>query len=210
MTGVIDYGVGNLFSLMSSLKAVGEQAELSSDPSVLRACDRIILPGVGAFRAAMDKLKEKKLDAFVKDYAATGKSVMGICLGMQLLFDKSYEFGVTDGLGLIRGEGLPLEDARKDVKRFVPQKHEDKVPHMGWNSLNLVKTDNNGLGLKQGDFVYYVHSFYAPKGEYTVAYSDYGVPVTGVAAAGNVIGCQFHPEKSGNVGLKILKAFCTL
>ena len=180
MTGVIDYGVGNLFSLMSSLKAVGEQAELSSDPSVLRACDRIILPGVGAFRAAMDKLKEKKLDAFVKDYAATGKSVMGICLGM------------------------PLEDALKE-KGF-----DYKVPHMGWNSLNLVKTDNNGLGLKQGDFVYYVHSFYAPKGEYTVAYSDYGVPVTGVAAAGNVIGCQFHPEKSGNVGLKILKAFCTL
>ena len=114
MTGVIDYGVGNLFSLMSSLKAVGEQAELSSDPSVLRACDRIILPGVGAFRAAMDKLKEKRLDAFVKDYAATGKSVMGICLGMQLLFDKSYEFGVTDGLGLIRGEVLPLEDALKE------------------------------------------------------------------------------------------------
>lgn len=204
MTGVIDYGVGNLFSLMSSLKAVGEQAELSSDPSVLRACDRIILPGVGAFRAAMDKLKEKKLDSFVKDYAATGKSVMGICLGMQLLFDKSYEFGVTDGLGLIRGEVLPLEDALKE-KGF-----DYKVPHMGWNSLNLVNADNNGLGLKQGDFVYYVHSFYAPKGEYTVAYSDYGVPVTGIAAAGNVIGCQFHPEKSGNVGLKILKAFCAL
>lgn len=204
MTGVIDYGVGNLFSLMSSLKAVGEKAVLSSDPSVLSGCDRIILPGVGAFRAAMDKLKEKNLDAFVKRYAATGKSVMGICLGMQLLFDRSYEFGVTEGLGLIRGEVLPLEDALR-------QKGLDyKVPHMGWNALNLVNGQNNDLKLKQGDFVYYVHSFYAPEGDYTVAYSDYGVPVTGVSAAKNVIGCQFHPEKSGKVGLDILKAFCAL
>ena len=204
MTGVIDYGVGNLFSLMSSLKAVGEKAVLSSDPSVLSGCDRIILPGVGAFRAAMDKLKEKNLDAFVKRYAATGKSVMGICLGMQLLFDRSYEFGVTEGLGLIRGEVLPLEDALRQ-KGF-----DYKVPHMGWNALNLVNGQNNDLKLKQGDFVYYVHSFYAPEGDYTVAYSDCGVPVTGVAAAKNVIGCQFHPEKSGKVGLDILKAFCAL
>ena len=165
MTGVIDYGVGNLFSLMSSLKAVGEKAVLSSDPSVLSGCDRIILPGVGAFRAAMDKLKEKNLDAFVKRYAATGKSVMGICLGMQLLFDRSYEFGVTEGLGLIRGEVLPLEDALRQ-KGF-----DYKVPHMGWNALNLVNGQNNDLKLKQGDFVYYVHSFYAPEGDYTVAYS---------------------------------------
>ena len=205
MTGVIDYGVGNLFSLMSSLKAVGEQAELSSDPSVLRACDRIILPGVGAFRAAMDKLKEKKLDAFVKDYAATGKSVMGICLGMQLLFDKSYEFGVTDGLGLIRGEVLPLEDALKE-KGF-----DYKVPHMGWNSLQLTEKGKKHPLFKyskEGDYVYFVHSFYGKDcDESLLATSEYGIPVTASAANENVMGCQFHPEKSGEVGLRILKAF---
>ena len=203
MTGVIDYGVGNLFSLMSSLKAVGEQAELSSDPSVLRACDRIILPGVGAFRAAMDKLKEKKLDAFVKDYAATGKSVMGICLGMQLLFDKSYEFGVTDGLGLIRGEVLPLEDALKE-KGF-----DYKVPHMGWNSVENLRS---GLftGIDQGTYVYYVHSFAPEVNADTIATTTYGVPFSAAIRKDNFYGTQFHPEKSASIGAQILQNFLTL
>ena len=205
MTGVIDYGVGNLFSLMSSLKAVGEQAELSADPSVLRACDRIILPGVGAFRAAMDKLKEKKLDAFVKDYAATGKSVMGICLGMQLLFDKSYEFGVTDGLGLIRGEVLPLEDALKE-KGF-----DYKVPHMGWNSLRAATPCRLLAGVEPTAEFYFVHGYYVePDPALVIATTVYGREFCSLYGRDGLWAAQFHPEKSGNVGLKILKAFCAL
>lgn len=202
MIGIIDYGVGNLFSLCSSLKYIGYQPLLSSKKEELKKCSALILPGVGAFGSAVEKLKSSGLFSFVKEQAKTGKPILGICLGMQLLFDRSYEFGVYDGLGLIKGEIVPLEDALK------AQSLDEKVPQIGWNSLDIRQDHYLTKYIKQGDFVYYVHSFFAPVGENTVASSSYGVPVTGIASCGNVAGCQFHPEKSGEVGLNILRAFC--
>lgn len=202
MTGVVDYGVGNLFSLASSLDAIGERYVISSDKNTLGACERLILPGVGAFGAAMEKLKEKRLVKFIKDFVNGGGKLLGICLGMQLLFEKSYEFGEYEGLGLIRGEVVSLERALKEKNVSL------KVPAIGWNELVLRKEHPIAENLKMHDFVYYVHSFFVPVGEYTVAFSDYGVPVTGIAACGNAAGCQFHPEKSGETGLAILRAFC--
>lgn len=202
MTGVIDYGVGNLFSLASSLSAIGEECVVSSDKKVLDGCDKLILPGVGAFGAAMDKLREADLVRFIKDFAGRGKPLLGICLGMQLLFQRSFEFGAREGLGLIKGEVVSLEGALKAQSKAL------KVPAIGWNEL-IIKRDHRLVSeLKPNSYVYYVHSFYAPIGDYTVAYSDYGVPVTGIAAFENVAGCQFHPEKSGDAGLNILRAFC--
>lgn len=201
MTGVIDYGVGNLFSLTSSLRAIGETCVVSSDIETLSGCDRLILPGVGAFGAAMDKLTEKNLAGFLREFASRGRPLLGICLGMQLLFERSFEFGVREGLGLIKGEILSLEDKLKEKKISL------KVPAIGWNELIYTKNIFSGDPTRSS-FVYYVHSFYAPVEDYTAAYSNYGVPVTGIAAYQNVAGCQFHPEKSGKVGLEILRAFC--
>ena len=203
MTGVIDYGAGNLFSLIGGIKAVGGEAKVSSDKRDLLACDELILPGVGAFRPAMEKLIGSGLDRVIRDYVRGGGKLLGICLGMQLLFDRSFEFGETAGLGLIGGDILPLAESKTVKEKCL------KVPEIGWNSLKILKPHALTKNILDGDFVYYVHSFYAPKGEYSVATSDYGEVVSGIVASGQVAGCQFHPEKSGEVGLKILGSFVT-
>ena len=200
MTVIIDYGVGNLFSLKSSFAAIGEEAAVSSDEKEILAADRVILPGVGAFSDAAEKLRESGLDAVVKKIAAEGVPLMGICLGMQLLFDRSFEYGEHEGLGLIRGSVRPIAGV-------IPKGF--KIPHIGWNALDLKKESPIFKYLKNGDFVYFVHSYYAADcDESTVATSDYGAPLTAAVADKNVFGCQFHPEKSGDVGLSILRAFC--
>ncbi len=200
MIAVVDYGVGNLFSLVGSLKALGLQATVTADPAVLQQASHIILPGVGAFGDAVQKLKDTGLIPILKTEAASGKPLLGICLGMQMLFQKSYEYGEHNGLGLIAGNVCPIEP---DLAQPL------KVPHIGWNALHILKKDNPLLKYtREGDYVYYVHSFYAKDcPQALVAVSEYGVQVPGVVANGNVYGTQFHPEKSGNVGLKMLKAF---
>ena len=197
MIGIIDYGVGNLFSLRSSFAAIGAEAFVSGDPAELSKADRLILPGVGAFGDAAQKLRDSGLDAFVKEQAASGKPLMGICLGMQLLFEKSYEYGEHFGLGLLKGQVVGMSGR-------LPA--ELKIPHMGWNALQLTKPAKL---LKDGSYVYFVHSFYAENcADSIAAVTDYGIPITAAVEQGNIFGCQFHPEKSGNVGLEILKKFC--
>ena len=197
MVGIIDYGVGNLFSLRSSFAAIGVEAFVSGDASELAKADRLILPGVGAFGDAAEKLRQSGLDAFVREQAASGKPLMGICLGMQLLFEKSFEYGEHQGLGLLKGQVVGMAGK-------LPA--ELKIPHMGWNALSLTKPAKL---LKDGSYVYFVHSFYAENCEDSVAaVTDYGIPITAAVEQGNIFGCQFHPEKSGNVGLEILKKFC--
>ena len=199
MVGIIDYGVGNLFSLRSSFAAIGVEAFVSGDAAELAKADRLILPGVGAFGDAAQKLRDSGLDAFVKDQAASGKPLMGICLGMQLLFEKSYEYGEHEGLGLLRGQVVGMNGR-------LPA--ELKIPHMGWNALQLTKPAKL---LEDGSYVYFVHSFYAENCEASLAaVTDYGIPITAAVEQGNIFGCQFHPEKSGNVGLAILKKFCEI
>ena len=203
MVAIVDYGVGNLFSLLSSFRIIGEEAVVTGDAEVLRQADRILLPGVGAFSDAMEKLRQSGLIPVLKEEAVKGKPLMGICLGMQLLFDKSFEYGEHDGLGLIRGEVCPIADV-------IPK--ELKVPQIGWNALEFTaRTSPIFRYLKNGDFVYFVHSYYAARCEEAVtAVTEYGVPLTASVQNKNVYGCQFHPEKSGEIGLKILKAFCEL
>ena len=197
MVGIIDYGVGNLFSLRSSFAAIGAEAFVSSDAAELSKADRLILPGVGAFGDAAQKLRDSGLDAFVKEQAASGKPLMGICLGMQLLFEKSYEYGEHEGLGLLKGQVVGMNGK-------LPI--ELKIPHMGWNALRLTKPARL---LEEGSYVYFVHSFYAENCEDSIAaVTDYGIPITAAVERDNIFGCQFHPEKSGNVGLAILKKFC--
>lgn len=203
MIAILDYGVGNLFSLSGSLKALGLEAEITGEPSRLQAADRIILPGVGAFGDARAKLEEAGLVPVLKKEAER-KPLLGICLGMQLLFDTSMEYGLHKGLGFIPGQ---VEDLREDLTD-----KNLKVPHMGWNRLEIRKEDPLFRYIKNGAYVYYVHSYYAAHcEESTLAVSMYGnVPVTGVVRRGNVWGTQFHPEKSGDTGLLILKAFSEL
>lgn len=205
MTVIIDYGVGNLFSLKSSLSYIGVEACVSGDADIIKSADRIILPGVGAFGDAAAKLLKNGLDELVKAYVRSGKPLLGICLGMQLLFDRSFEFEITDGLGLISGEV-------KSIQQVIPKGY--KIPHIGWNSLNFSETGKSSPLFKyvgEGDYVYFVHSFAAMDCEDSLlASSKYGVPLTAAVSSGNVFGCQFHPEKSGEVGLKILKAFCEI
>ena len=203
MIAIIDYGVGNLFSLKSSLAMIGADAVVSGDADVIRNADRIILPGVGAFGDARRKLKESGLDAVLLEEAKKGKPVMGICLGMQMLFDKSFEYGEHQGLGLIPGEVVPMAGK-------LPE--ELKVPHIGWNALDMQLPDHPLMKYtKPGDCVYFVHSYYAEGcAPYTLATSEYGIAVTAAVAKDNVMGCQFHPEKSGTVGLNILRAFCEI
>ena len=199
MVGIIDYGVGNLFSLRSSFASIGVEAFVSGDAAELARADRLILPGVGAFGDAAQKLRDSGLDAFVKEQAAAGKPLMGICLGMQLLFEKSYEYGEHEGLGLLRGQVVGMSGR-------LPA--ELKIPHMGWNALQLTKPAKL---LEEGCYVYFVHSFYAENCEASLAaVTDYGIPITAAVEQGNIFGCQFHPEKSGNVGLMILKKFCEI
>lgn len=197
MIAVVDYGVGNLFSLVSSLRFIGVRAEVTADERVLRKADGIILPGVGAFADAREKLRTSGLEPVVREEVAKGKPFLGICLGMQMLFERSCEYGVHEGLGFIPGEVVPLR---------LPEGM--KVPHMGWNSLQILRECPLLAHVSNGEYVYYVHSYHATGcGAYTAAVSEYGVPVTGVVARGNVYGTQFHPEKSGDTGLMILRAF---
>ena len=201
MTVIVDYGVGNLFSLRSSFESLGIAVTVTSNEEDLRRADRIILPGVGAFGDAAKKLKASGLLSVLVEEAEKGKPLLGICLGMQLLFEKSYEYGEHDGLGLIPGEIRPIEDV-------IPK--ELKIPHIGWNALDFTENKTNLFKyIENGDCVYFVHSFYATGCDaYTVANTEYGAPLTAAVAKGKVYGCQFHPEKSGKVGLMILKAFC--
>ncbi|MBQ7786287.1 MAG: imidazole glycerol phosphate synthase subunit HisH [Clostridia bacterium] len=201
MIAIIDYGVGNLFSLKSSLAMIGAQAVVTGNADEIRDADRLILPGVGAFADARKKLAQNGLDKLVCEEAARGKTIMGICLGMQMLFDKSYEYGEHEGLGLIKGSVVPMLDR---LEKGL------KVPHIGWNALNLKKKDHPLMkGVKEGDCVYFVHSYYAADcDEAVIATTEYGIDLTAAVARGNILGCQFHPEKSGEVGLQILKAFC--
>ena len=197
MVGIIDYGVGNLFSLKSSFAAIGQEAFVSSNPSELSKADRLILPGVGAFEDAAKKLRQSGLDEFVRAQAAAGKPLMGICLGMQLLFEKSFEYGEHEGLGLLKGQVVGMEG------RIDPAL---KIPHMGWNRLDVKQ--GRLLDHVDGEYIYFVHSFYAVNCEDSVAAtSEYSVPITAAVEKGNIFGCQFHPEKSGNVGLSILRKF---
>ena len=202
MIAIVDYGVGNLFSLQSSLKMIGAEAVVTGEAAVMAAADRIILPGVGAFGDAAAKLRAGGMDKAVIREAAAGKPLLGICLGMQLLFDKSYEYGRHEGLGLIRGNIVGMEGT-------IPP--ELKIPHIGWNALHLVGEHPLWKYIKNGDFVYFVHSFYGTDcAESVIATAEYGRELTAAVAQGNVMGCQFHPEKSGEVGLNILKAFCEM
>lgn len=203
MIGIIDYGVGNLFSLRSSFEAIGEEVFVSGNTEELRKADGLILPGVGAFEDAIAKLKENGLDIFVKEQAENGKPLMGICLGMQLLFEKSFEYGEHEGLGILKGQVVPMQGS-------IPE--ELKIPHIGWNALYLKGTDCPIFeNIKDGDCVYFVHSYYADGcSDSLAATTEYGKEITAAVAMGNVYGCQFHPEKSGEIGMKILRSFSAL
>ena len=200
MTVIVDYGVGNLFSLASSLRKIGEPSLVTSDKTEIEQADRLILPGVGAFADAMKKLADSGLADTLKKVAAKGVPVMGICLGMQLLFDRSFEYGEHQGLGLLKG----------DVRPIVTDPAL-KIPHMGWNPLTFTRPHPLFRFIKEGDAVYFVHSYHAVNcADSVIARAEYGVPITAAVASGNVMGCQFHPEKSGEVGLNILRAFLSL
>ncbi len=200
MIGIIDYGVGNLFSLKSSFDAIGAETFVSGDAAQLAQADGLVLPGVGAFEDAARKLKESGLDDFVRRQADRGIPLLGICLGMQLLFEKSFEYGEHPGLGLLKGEIVPMAQYLPEVL---------KIPHMGWNCLHKTADSRLLRNIKEGDYVYFVHSFFAAGcGASLAATTDYGVAITAAVEKGNLFGCQFHPEKSGAVGLEILKAFC--
>ena len=202
MIAIIDYGVGNLFSLKSSFLAIGEDVIVTDDKNEIEKADKILLPGVGAFQDAAQKLHSCGLDAVIKDEVAKGKPLLGICLGMQLLFEKSYEYGEHQGLGLIKGSIKPIADV-------IPK--DLKIPHIGWNELLFTKPSPIFSTLPKNPFVYFVHSFYAADCEESViANTEYGAHLTAAVQNKNVFGCQFHPEKSGEIGLKILKAFAEL
>lgn len=200
MIALVDYGVGNLFSLKSSFAAIGAEVCVTGDPAQIRRADRIILPGVGAFEDAAAKLRATGLDRVLREQAAAGVPLMGICLGMQLLFDRSLEYGDHPGLGLIPGVVRPIAEVIDPGL---------KIPHIGWNALHFPKKHPLFRYLKEGDYVYFVHSYYAAEcDDSVIATTDYSAELTAAVARGNVMGCQFHPEKSGEVGLNILRAFC--
>ena len=200
MIAIVDYGVGNLFSLRSSFAAIGEDGLVTASPDALRAADKIVLPGVGAFGDAAEKLRQSGLDAVVREEAAAGKPLLGICLGMQLLFERSFEHGEHVGLGLLKGS------VRRIAERIPP---ELKIPHIGWNALRFVKDSPLFSSIRQGDHVYFVHSYAAEDcGDSLLAVTEYGAELTAAVGKDNVYGCQFHPEKSADVGLTILRNFC--
>ena len=203
MIGIIDYGVGNLFSLKSSFASLGQEVIVSVDAETLTRADRLVLPGVGAFADAAKKLREAGLDQFVIRQVAEGKPLLGICLGMQMLFEKSYEYGEHRGLGILKGQVIPM------AGKVDPML---KIPHMGWNQLKKLNSQSRLLAdVDDGEFVYFVHSFFATDCDQSIAaVTDYSIPLTAAVEQGNVFGCQFHPEKSGTVGLRILKRFCNL
>jgi len=203
MIAIIDYGVGNLFSLQRSFQRIGADAVVTGDPAVIRSAGRILLPGVGAFGDAAQKLRDAGLDNVVRSEAQSGKYILGICLGMQLLFDESHEFGVHEGLGLIPGKVVDMTPV------IGPGL---KVPQIGWNALHLTRPEHPlWKYIRPDDCVYFVHSYYASECDgYVLATTEYGAELTAAAGRGNVLGCQFHPEKSGPVGLNILRAFCEM
>ena len=203
MIAIVDYGVGNLFSLKSSFAAIGVEAVVTGEAQVISAADKIILPGVGAFEDAARKLRDSQLDKVILDEVAKGKPLLGICLGMQMLFEESHEYGVHKGLGLIPGKVRP-------IRPEIPE--ELKIPHIGWNPL-IMKGQRDELFkyINDGDCVYFVHSYYAADcDEYVIATAEYGKELTAAVRNKNVYGAQFHPEKSGKIGLNILKAFCEM
>lgn len=201
MIAIIDYGVGNLFSLKSSFNAIGADVAVTDSEEIIRSADKIILPGVGAFSDAIAKLRATGLDKILIDEAKKGKPVMGICLGMQMLFEKSFEYGEYDGLGLLKGNVVGMQGV-------LPEKL--KIPHIGWNALHFRQKDCPLFRyIKEGDCVYFVHSYFAEDCDESVAATtEYGKELTAAVAYKNIYGCQFHPEKSGDVGLNILRAFC--
>ncbi|MCF0135527.1 MAG: imidazole glycerol phosphate synthase subunit HisH [Lachnospiraceae bacterium] len=199
MIVIIDYGVGNLFSLKSSFGAIGAEAVVSGEPEIIRQAEKIILPGVGAFEEAAEKLRATGLDRVIREETAKGKPLLGICLGMQLLFDRSYEFGDWEGLGLIHGSVRP-------IREVIPE--DLKIPHIGWNPLIFKKETPLFGRIQEGDCVYFVHSFYGTDCDDVIATAEYGAELTAAVQKDNVYGCQFHPEKSGEAGLNILRAFC--
>lgn len=202
MIAIVDYGVGNLFSLISSFKKIGADIIVTADAEVIKSSDRIILPGVGAFEDAAKKLRESGLDKVIIDEAVKGKKLMGICLGMQMLFEKSYEYGCHKGLGLLKGSIVPMQDS-------IPANL--KIPHIGWNALHFTRESYLFKYIKNNDCVYFVHSFYADEcSDSVIATVEYGKQLTAAVQKGNIMGCQFHPEKSGEVGLNILRAFCEM
>ncbi len=201
MTAIIDYGVGNLFSLTCSFRHIGADITVTSDENIIRSADRIVLPGVGAFEDAANKLRANGLDKVLCEQAAKGVPILGICLGMQLLFERSFEYGEHKGLGLIKG----------DIVSFSGKLSESlQIPHIGWNSLEIRDSANPLYKyIKSGDFVYFVHSYFAPaETDAAATYTEYGIRFASSVTSGNIYGCQFHPEKSGDVGLNILRAFC--
>lgn len=205
MIAIIDYGVGNIFSLVQSFNRIGADIRLTGSRDEIRSADKIVLPGVGAFGDAAQKLKDTGLGELVKEEAASGKPLLGICLGMQLLFERSMEYGEHHGLGLIEGDVVSMEPV-------VPVGF--KVPQIGWNSLHFPKEREKSEIFKyigEGDYVYFVHTYYGTNCEKnTIAVTDYGAELTAAVQKDNVFGLQFHPEKSGDVGLDILRAFCEM
>ncbi|MDY4221357.1 MAG: imidazole glycerol phosphate synthase subunit HisH [Candidatus Faecousia sp.] len=202
MIAIVDYGVGNLFSLKCSLQAIGAEVTVTGDAQTLKRAGKLILPGVGAFEDAAKKLRDTGLDTVIKEEAARGKPILGICLGMQLLFEKSYEYGEHPGLGLIPGSVVPMEG-------LLPR--ELKIPHIGWNALRIKKSSPLFRRIADGDCVYFVHSYFAAHCEdFVIAGTEYGQWLTAAVQRENVFGCQFHPEKSGAVGLNILRAFAEM
>ena len=202
MIAIIDYGVGNLFSLQSSFAAIGQDAVVTRNIEEICRADRLILPGVGAFQDAADKLRFSGMDRAVKEETAKGKPLLGICLGMQMLFERSHEYGVHEGLGLLKGEICPIAEK-------IPEGL--KIPQMGWNALKIVKDSPLFRYTKDGEYVYFVHSYSAVNcDDSLLAVTNYGTALTACVGKDNIYGCQFHPEKSGEVGLRMLKAFCEM
>lgn len=202
MIAIVDYGVGNLFSLISSFNKIGAEIVVTADPQVISGADGIILPGVGAFEDAARKLRDSGLDKVIVEQAQKGKKLMGICLGMQMLFQQSYEYGCHEGLGLLKGNIVSMKDS-------IPA--DLKIPHIGWNALHFTKESNLFKYINQNDCVYFVHSFYATDcDDSVIATAEYGKELTAAVQKDNIMGCQFHPEKSGEVGLNILRAFCEM
>ena len=202
MIAIVDYGVGNLFSLISSFNKIGAEIVVTADPQVISGADGIILPGVGAFEDAARKLRDSGLDKEIVEQAQKGKKLMGICLGMQMLFQQSYEYGCHEGLGLLKGNIVPMKDS-------IPA--DLKIPHIGWNALHFTKESNLFKYISNNDCVYFVHSYYATDcDDSVIATAEYGKELTAAVQKDNVMGCQFHPEKSGEVGLNILRAFCEM
>ena len=203
MIAIVDYGVGNLFSLRCSFAAIGAETAVTGEAAEIARADRIVLPGVGAFEDARKKLADRGLDRLLVSLAGEGRPLLGICLGMQLLFERSEEFGVHEGLGLLPGE---VTDMAPRLPKGL------KMPQIGWNALRLARPEHPLLkNTREGDCMYFVHSFSAVNcGDALLADVEYGIPVTAAAARGNVMGCQFHPEKSGTCGLSLLRAFCEL